>query len=380
MPKTIPAYQKCKRIEEIDILKSIGIICMVAGHSNAPFTKFIYLFHMAVFFIASGYFFKSESSDSFKSVCQELKKRLYRLWLPFFLWNTIYVLFHNLFIVINVYTDNPQLLDYMSGRYATLQASYGVKEILIRILCGVFFTTSERMFSAAWFIKVLVIITICYLLFDYLIQKISKKKTMLFQSVISLVLLLLGFLCSINNLNLNGFEQAASFYVLYHMGTVLSFFKGKYNSWNWKPYVPLFFISFGTLLLLKMVGAIELSKNSYMNPGFLIITSITGWVYLYSISYFIKQFTLLKRIMTEIGKRTLTVMILHLLAFKIVEYFIILFYRMPPYCLAIFPSLYGNKGMWWLAYTIIGVGVPVLFDYIFRGFKKALQKHNGLID
>ena len=40
-----------KRVDELDILKAIAIICMVAGHAGAPFTHFIYLFHMAVFFM-----------------------------------------------------------------------------------------------------------------------------------------------------------------------------------------------------------------------------------------------------------------------------------------------------------------------------------------
>lgn len=39
-----------KRNLVIDILKGLGIILMVAGHSGFPFTRFIYLFHMAIFF------------------------------------------------------------------------------------------------------------------------------------------------------------------------------------------------------------------------------------------------------------------------------------------------------------------------------------------
>ena len=48
---------KKSRIEEIDIVKAIGIICMVLGHADFPGTRFVYLFHMAVFFIASVYLF-----------------------------------------------------------------------------------------------------------------------------------------------------------------------------------------------------------------------------------------------------------------------------------------------------------------------------------
>ena len=52
------------RIPEIDILKGIAIILVVIGHTRVPGNSFIYLFHMAVFFIASGYFYSEKSSET----------------------------------------------------------------------------------------------------------------------------------------------------------------------------------------------------------------------------------------------------------------------------------------------------------------------------
>ena len=43
-----------RRIEEIDIIKAIAIICMVLGHSGSPATSFVYKFHMAVFLLHQG--------------------------------------------------------------------------------------------------------------------------------------------------------------------------------------------------------------------------------------------------------------------------------------------------------------------------------------
>lgn len=63
-----------QRIEELDIVKALGIICMVAGHSDAPFTHFIYLFHMAVFFMAAGFFFKDETSNDFRCDVNDKQK------------------------------------------------------------------------------------------------------------------------------------------------------------------------------------------------------------------------------------------------------------------------------------------------------------------
>lgn len=48
----------------IDIIKGIGIILMVGGHCGMPFTHFIYLFHMAIFFMASGYCFNASNSET----------------------------------------------------------------------------------------------------------------------------------------------------------------------------------------------------------------------------------------------------------------------------------------------------------------------------
>ena len=53
-----------KRIPEIDILKGIAIILVVIGHTRVPGNSFIYLLHMAVFFIASGYFYSEKSSEA----------------------------------------------------------------------------------------------------------------------------------------------------------------------------------------------------------------------------------------------------------------------------------------------------------------------------
>lgn len=49
-----------KRDSCIDIIKGLGISFMVAGHCGSPITKFITLFHMAIFFVASGYCYKEK--------------------------------------------------------------------------------------------------------------------------------------------------------------------------------------------------------------------------------------------------------------------------------------------------------------------------------
>ena len=52
--------QNQTRNNYISIAKAIGIILMVAGHSGCPalINNFLYLFHMPLFFVCSGYFYQ----------------------------------------------------------------------------------------------------------------------------------------------------------------------------------------------------------------------------------------------------------------------------------------------------------------------------------
>ena len=53
----------------LSVVKGIAIILMVVGHAEAPdfLTRWIYTFHMPVFFIAAGYFFSRRYLEDRKS-------------------------------------------------------------------------------------------------------------------------------------------------------------------------------------------------------------------------------------------------------------------------------------------------------------------------
>lgn len=64
------------RDKTIDVLKGIGIILVVIGHSGCPnlLKDFIYSFHMPLFFIASGYFFNENYLESKKKYFEKKYK------------------------------------------------------------------------------------------------------------------------------------------------------------------------------------------------------------------------------------------------------------------------------------------------------------------
>ena len=74
------------RNRTVDICKGIGILAMIIGHLNFPYCSFIYSFHMPLFFILAGYFYRP------KRICNGVRNDFYRLIVPYIVFASIFVL------------------------------------------------------------------------------------------------------------------------------------------------------------------------------------------------------------------------------------------------------------------------------------------------
>ena len=83
-----------KRIEYMDIVRGICIIYMIAGHIDfgVQFDHYIHAFHMPLFFLLSGLFWKKP--DNLKKYLIKISKKILA---PYFIWALI-------FLLINQYT------------------------------------------------------------------------------------------------------------------------------------------------------------------------------------------------------------------------------------------------------------------------------------
>ena len=335
---------------------------MVAGHASAPFSKFFYLFHMAIFFICSGFLFKDSSSDNFSNVLRLVKSKIKHLWFPYFVWSTIFTLLNNVFIRINIYTDNKDIFKYLSGTYITTHKYLSIKEMMINVFKHILFSGGNQMNGAFWFLRILFGVSISYCFIDYIIKKYSRFNEIYFQCGISIIFLLIGYYLGLNNINIFYLSPVFSCYILYYMGHILFIIKEKFAFNKWHIHLLILLISFLLISNLCKIGYVDIGGNKYTSPIFMVVVSLLGWFFLYELSYFINK-TIFKKIFIELGKRTISIVILHFLCMKIVTYIVCLVYDLPMYCLAGFPNVYGNIGLWWLAYTAVGVIVPVfLYD------------------
>lgn len=110
--------EKTSRDNRWDMVKGIGITLMVLGHSGIPdyLYRFIYLFHMGLFFFVAGYFLKLPKSCKdlkwYKDYSLFTKKKLKALYLPYVKYGLFFLIFHNVFYQLHLIKDHYTLTAY----------------------------------------------------------------------------------------------------------------------------------------------------------------------------------------------------------------------------------------------------------------------------
>ena len=135
------------RRAEISILKAVGIILMVVGHSGCPeqLRAAIYQFHMPLFFIASGMCFKEKHLGDINGF---IVKKLKGVWWPYVKYGTIFLLLHNLFYRFQIYNSYYGYLENVSYLYTT-------KDFLWNFTKVIRMTGSEQLIGGFWFLHAL---------------------------------------------------------------------------------------------------------------------------------------------------------------------------------------------------------------------------------
>lgn len=364
-----------KRNINIDIIKGIGIFLMVSGHCGAPYTHFIYLFHMAIFFIASGYCFNGKHSASISTFLKFLKRKFKSLWFPYVLWMTIFSLLNNFFIKINIYTDNPKLLDYLSGQFIKTMPYWSIGDIVKNIAKGMLLHGGSQIGSAMWFLATLMEISVTYCFIDYLLKrKVQGKQLLIFQGCASIIFLFIGYTLSIEGKTLAGYSRVFSFYVLFYLGYICKTFNISNIAKKNVTHIIVLILCILILLCMDKIGSINLGDNSYINPLYLLVVSCVGWQFLYEISEIIKKEIKLCHFWVIIGQNTLAVVILHFLCFKIINWIEVIILKKPSFLIAAFPTLYTNN-YWWIGYLMVGLFLPIILNTMKKRIKQAILEY-----
>ena len=345
----------------LDSMRGIGIVLMVLGHSGFPGTDYIYLFHMALFFMLSGWFFSLRGG-----LVHFVRRKLVTLWLPFVAANTVFTVCNNLFLRLNILTADARIAE-IPGNSVTAPVS--IKDILGRTVHWCVFDGGTQLGGAMWFIQALFQISLLYAVIEVLLQKLLHGGDALIpQGLLSGVLLWVGWHCNQAGWNVWGLGIAASCYWMFYLGTVL-------RRTARSEVRPLYRAAAGAaafvlLLVLRRFGSVGLAGNGYTNPAFLLLASMAGWVLVRSAACLTAPLPRVSAVLGYLGRATMPIVILHFLSFKLVTWLGLLATGGESYLLAAFP-VYFTGGVWWLAYTTAGLALPLAADAVYKKIKNA---------
>lgn len=132
------------------------------------------------------------------------------------------------------------------------------------------------------------------------------------------------------------------------------------------------------LAFCNQIGSIALDENRYENPVFLLVVSICGWVLLYEVAQELKKRKLLVDAIVCCGQNSMAIVVLHFLCFKIISFVGVVVYNRPREKIAAFPVLYDH-GIWWIAYMLVGIIVPMLLSMMWKNLKGKQEKKYSVV-
>jgi acyltransferase len=331
------------RYHEIDIAKGIGIILVVIGHTSTHLglEKIIYQFHMPLFFILSGFFFKDKYVVNPLSF---LVSRLKSLYVPYVLNGLRLFLF---FLCLSYLVNESTGFSFLGAiKYSLL------------IISGV---GSVPLGGAIWFLRALFIVSFLFIFLKWIISKIvgGKKKIILF-------LFVLGFL-------IIGYKTQLPYNISSSCVALFFFYIGHLYSKN-KDYIimNIYIVLLALVILLyaTFTNSVDLAYNTYTSIWLFILSSVSGTYIIVYVSEKIKQNYFLE----YIGQKSLSIMLFHFLSFVPINLVIVELYDLPIERILDYPTIVVYR-FWWLLYVVTGVFMSLLIDKIITGFEKKLPKH-----
>lgn len=347
----------------MDIVKGIGILLVVIGHCETPIGRYIYLFHMPLFFFISGYFYKDKYSNNPVEFIVKKIKTLYR---PYIFFAILLIIMHNVFLKVGFYSST---FSDLSIEYSNMCKYFKLSDIIKYTMKVLLLGQVDRIFGGAlWFFISLIMASITFNIISYIKIKTNKKE--IFRAITIGILFNIAYLSTKFNINFHGINTAMIATGLFYCGYLYSQYDNKVKL-NLEVAIICFFI----LIISGFYGSINMAGNEYTNIAFFIINSLAGIYIVLFIATLVKKINLLSGILSYMGRNTIPVIGLHFISFKIVDIVRIVLFSMPYYTIGKFPVI-DVYGMWWVVYALVGVTIPLIINIY---YKKSIKIFTSLI-
>ena len=245
------------------------------------------------------------------------------------------------------------------------------------IIKGIAMVGRTELGGAFWFLRTLFAISIMFCVIDYGIKIVFKNEKLgeIVHVVLAAVFLVLGYVAHLMKLSNVSVPIVLSVYILYYLGYLLKKYKVMDKLSIGIGAVSSFFV----LVICTVFGSnISIADNSFGNPIYFMVCSFAGWLWLYGIADLCVKKNCSCKVLEFVGQNTLPIVIHHFWCFKLIHLIQIWIYDYPIESLAAFPNLNTN-GVWWLAYLLVGIGLPLVLQWIWGKIKGSILcfKVNG---
>lgn len=331
--------KKKGRLEYLDIAKGIGVLLVVWSHARGPYANYMYQFHMPLFFLISGYLFNSQNT-----LGQFVIKKIKTLYIPFAFWNVFFILIRPLW---GVY-------DY-TGRILILK----IRNILLTLDKDGYFL------GATWFLGALFLVSICYKLIDYYMADMKGKSIVL--AILFGIVALVGFTITLPYM----FSRTFILSFFFALGRVVKDFKEQLGRYDTKK---LFFFSIIIFVIIGRYNGVNMGANQYRYPVLFVIGALlASYAVVYISRILEKRTTWFKTVFIVMGKKSLSIVIWHLVAFRVVIAIQLCLNHIP---LTKMPDYYPNfntTGGWWLVFIIVGIAISMIIGEVISVVKNRIK-------
>ena len=356
---------------------------MVIAHAEAPawLCKFIFEFHMPLFFITAGYFF---SLKYLNDEATFVKKRIKGLYWPFWKWSVFFLIIHNwmfdLGVLNEVYGNEMGGVTHPYNWHQIQQHLWNITTAMggyDQFLCGAF-----------WFFRGLFVASILYLIIYKILDvtlPVRTKKTIPY-----LICLIMLLLCGwktyeglkVVNLVQGGYRDMMGCF-FFGCGFIFRQFVDKY-----KQLVSRYYASVWTTLLFALIVYLfseYLTANMNWRSNYtqflsLPIPALLGFLMTYNISRWIDgRESLLKRFLVYTGDHTLYIFIFHIVAYKTVSLLKIWYYGLDPRQIGCHMVIHehSQEDWFWVLYTIAGVGLPLGATWLSDKIRERIREYRA---
>ena len=367
----------------ISIAKGIAIILMVVAHAEAPgwLCKFIFEFHMPLFFITAGYFF---SLKYLNDEATFVKKRVKGLYWPFVKWSVFFLIIHNWMFDIGILNERfGNETGGVTHPYTWHQIQQNLWHIFTamggydQFLCGAF-----------WFFRGLFVASILYLIiYKVVLHVLPEKRANAAPYLICLIMLLLCAWKTYEGLKIitlvqGGYRDLMGCF-FFGCGFIFRQYAGQYRQFIGRHYAALWTtILFAVIVLLfsKYLTANMNWRSTFVQFLSLPIPALLGFLMTYNISLWLDRHEgRLKQFLVYTGNNTLNIFIFHIVAYKVVSLLKIWYYDLDIRQIGCHMVIheYSQQDLFWILYTIAGVGLPLGCTWLSRKIKERVRGYKA---